>query len=474
VTLATGILSYGTYLPSYRLQRSAIKHALGAGGGNGTRSIAGSDEDATTLGVAAARRALYGISDTTVVRSVWLATTSAPYADKTNAVAIHAALGLGGDIPAYDLSGSVRCAAGALAAATDGALVVLSDLRGGLPGSGDEREGGDGAAAIVLGSGPVLAELVGRGASTAEFLDRWRVPGELGSRTWEERFGEQVYVSLGSAAAQSAADDAKVALTAVDHIAITGVHPRAARTLARSLDVKPDVLIDDLASTVGNCGTAHLGLVLALALDRASPGDTIALLVLADGADAFVFRCTERLIEWREGARPQGGDQGIANDVSYTTYLRWRGHLHTEPPRRPPPDLPVAPASYRGHEWKFAFCGSRCGQCGTMHLPPQRVCAACGALDAMTPEPAHDAKGTIVTVTADHLAYSPDPPMVVAVVNLDNGGRVQCEMTDLGLRTPTNGDRVEMTFRRAYTVDGVHNYVWKARLAAPHLGATHG
>jgi hypothetical protein len=47
-------------------------------------------------------------------------------------------------------------------------------------------------------------------------------------------------------------------------------------------------------------------------------------------------------------------------------------------------------------------------------------------------------------------------------------------MTDLGLRTPTNGDRVEMTFRRAYTVDGVHNYVWKARLAAPHLGATHG
>jgi hypothetical protein len=25
------------------------------------------------------------------------------------------------------------------------------------------------------------------------------------------------------------------------------------------------------------------------------------------------------------------------------------------------------------------------------------------------------------------------------------------------------GDRVEMTFRRLYTADGIHNYFWKAR-----------
>jgi uncharacterized OB-fold protein len=25
------------------------------------------------------------------------------------------------------------------------------------------------------------------------------------------------------------------------------------------------------------------------------------------------------------------------------------------------------------------------------------------------------------------------------------------------------GDRVEMTFRRLYTVDGIHNYFWKAK-----------
>jgi uncharacterized OB-fold protein len=125
--------------------------------------------------------------------------------------------------------------------------------------------------------------------------------------------------------------------------------------------------------------------------------------------------------------------------------------------------VPVAPASFREQQWKFAFRGSRCNVCATVHLPPQRVCASCGAVDDMTPEPVADARGTILTVTADHLAFSENPPMAVAIVDFDGGGRVQCELTDLAGELPAIGDRVEMTLRRAYTVNGIHNYVWKAR-----------
>ena len=32
------------------------------------------------------------------------------------------------------------------------------------------------------------------------------------------------------------------------------------------------------------------------------------------------------------------------------------------------------------------------------------------------------------------------------------------------------GDRVEMTFRRLYTQDGIHNYFWKAKPAGPAAG----
>ena len=84
-------------------------------------------------------------------------------------------------------------------------LVALSDIRTGLPGSADERLHGDGAAAFVVGDGPdVAAEIIGFGAASAEFLDRWRLPGAAADRVWEERFAEGPYTELGEAAWASA------------------------------------------------------------------------------------------------------------------------------------------------------------------------------------------------------------------------------------------------------------------------------
>ena len=58
-------------------------------------------------------------------------------------------------------------------------LAVASDLRSGRPGSADEAAGGDGAAALLVGSEgaeeagpPLLAALIGRSSTTEEFLDR--------------------------------------------------------------------------------------------------------------------------------------------------------------------------------------------------------------------------------------------------------------------------------------------------------------
>ncbi len=74
-----------------------------------------------------------------------------------------------------------------------------------------------------------------------------------------------------------------------------------------------------------------------------------------------------------------------------------------------------------------------------------------------------DVPATISTFTIDRLAYSPSPPMVVAVIDFDGGGRFRCEMTDVDPDKVKIGDRVTMTFRRLFTADGVHNYFWKAR-----------
>jgi hydroxymethylglutaryl-CoA synthase len=71
--------------------------------------------------------------------------------------------------------------------------------------------------------------------------------------------------------------------------------------------------------------------------------------------------------------------------------------------------------------------------------------------------------GRVATYTVDHLAWSMAPPVIVAVVDFDGGGRLVCELTDADPTTIGIGTRVEMTFRRVYTADSVHNYFWKAR-----------
>ncbi len=86
-----------------------------------------------------------------------------------------------------------------------------------------------------------------------------------------------------------------------------------------------------------------------------------------------------------------------------------------------------------------------------------------------------DVKATIATFSIDRLAYSLSPPAVSVVIDFDaigaggedsgggKSGRFQCELTDSDPAAVRIGDRVEMTFRRLYTQDGIHNYFWKAR-----------
>src|SRR5918994_2674767 len=201
-----GILSYGAYLPYRRLDRSEIRAVAGTGGGSGTRTVASYDEDTTTLGVAAARRALADAPAGVSPGSLWFSTVTPAYVDKTNATAVHAALRLDDGVAAFDANGAVRSAVGILRVALASgppALVVAADVRTGRPGSSDEADGGDGASALLVGSaddGPLVAEVLGTAGVTGEVLDRWRVPGETHSRLWEERFGEGRYSALGARA----------------------------------------------------------------------------------------------------------------------------------------------------------------------------------------------------------------------------------------------------------------------------------
>src|SRR5438445_801229 len=86
----------------------AARAAVGTPPGRGTRAVASYDEDTTTMGVEAARVALAAAPEGVEVGQLLFASSNPAYLDKTNATAIHAALGLDPSVGAYDMGGSVR------------------------------------------------------------------------------------------------------------------------------------------------------------------------------------------------------------------------------------------------------------------------------------------------------------------------------------------------------------------------------
>jgi uncharacterized OB-fold protein len=295
------------------------------------------------------------------------------------------------------------------------------------------------------------------------------VPGEQSSHQWEERFGEQAYVPLAQAAFADALKSAAITAENVDHLVVGGLHTRAVRAIKSSLGVAKEAAAPDHSVAVGNLGAAQLGVGLADVLERATPGQVVVTLQLADGADALVWRTTDRLTTAQAAHREAGhattAEQVASgnSDLSYAAFLTWRGQLHREPPRRPEPGRPGAPNMLRSEGWKYGFNASQCRNCGFRHLPPTRVCLRCKSVDQMEPERLADVEGTVATFTIDYLAFSLSPPTVGVVVDFDGGGRFRCELTDCDPDAVDIGMRVQMTFRRFYTADGIHNYFWKAR-----------
>lgn len=477
--MPSGIITFGTHIPYWRLTGETVCDALGTGSKKNARSVASYDEDTTTMALEAARAALAG-NDRSQIASLTLATGAPTYGAKTNATAVHAALGLPATVSTMDVGGAERSGLAALINAMNlpgENLVVLSDVGVGPAGSPDELGLGDGAAAFVVGAadgGSPAVELLARASMTEEFLDRWKAPGDDFASTWEERFGQEIYQRLGTESVSAALSQAGIEAEQVNVHVCTGLSARAALSVAKGVGAA-SVVPEDLTASIGRLGVAHAGVALIDAIETAQTGDIIALTLLADGAETLVFKVGDTVGAGQAvsvRAQVAGGNDGLR----YTDFLNWKGLLEKLGPRRPAPSRATAPPSHRELGWKFGFRADVCTSCGTKNLPPQRVCLRCGAVDAMEQVAMADVAGTIATFTIDHLAFSPAPPVIGVVIDFDGGGRFQCQLTDVDPNEVAIGQRVIMTFRVMSEAAGISNYFWKARplLGSDDAPAHHG
>ncbi len=472
----SGIAAYGAYIPRYRLGASTEGWNSRA-----ERSAANFDEDSVTMAVSAGLDCLAG-RDRQGIDGLLFATTTPPYAEKGCASIIAAALDLRRDIFTADITDVLRAGTTALKQALDSVaagsarqvMVIASDNRQGPPRGDTERNSGDGAAAFIVSNDNVIAEHEGAYFISENMMDVWRSSGDQFVRSWEDRFAieEGLERTLGDATAGfmerqgiAAKDVAKLALYAPDG--------RRHSQLARQMGFAQEQLQDGMFGRLGNTGAAFVPMLLASAIEDASPGELIVAASYGDGSDVLGFRATAG-----EGDGPTGiGVSGYLNSGraldSYETYARWRDVWLTDAAsRRPQAQSPSVSALWRESDRNIRFYGAKCNQCGFVQYPPQRVCVKCQARDDSTPLRLSDRPGSVFTYSMDYLAGTVDTPLVIAVVDFDGGGRALCMMTDRELDEVQVGMSVEMSFRKLRVVNGIHNYYWKATPLRARAGQT--
>jgi 3-hydroxy-3-methylglutaryl CoA synthase len=468
-----GIIAAEAYIPIYRLNRDEIGRMWGGRSAGGSKAVAGYDEDTVTMAVAAALGCLKRGGDG--ADGLFLATTTAPYREKLSAAIVASAADLPGECRAADFTDSLRAGTAALKAAIDAVtagsakkvMVVAADSRLGAAKGALEQTLGDGAAALMIGSEKVIAEIEGSYSIFNDFTDIWRTDEDKFPRSAESRFIDEVgYLPTMQSAISGLMKKYKLALSDFSSFVYYASDVRQHAALARRLKLDKAQVQDPLYNDIGNTGTAAAFLMLAAALEKAKPGDRILFAGYGDGADAFILRVTDEIKKFQK--KPIISHQLAGKTaISYGQYLTWRNLVPVEIST-----LPERPALSLQSRWRerraiSALYGAKCRKCGTPQFSQlgqtPRVCVNCQAKDEFEPYKFSDKKAKLFSYTIDQLQPTLNPPAVNGVIDFEGGGRLICELTDCDIDKAKVDMTVEMTFRKMFFSRGIHNYFWKAK-----------
>jgi hydroxymethylglutaryl-CoA synthase len=449
-----GITGYSTYVPRHRIRREVIAAAWGVPSVPGCKAVASFDEDSLTMAQAAAWP-LAG-----AVEALSFASTTAPYWQRSSASLIAAACDLPRHIATADFGASLRAGTTALAAALNAvasgsvrkALVTAADCRDGEPESGEEMLFGDAAAAVTVGTGDLLAEMLAAVSYSDDFPDEWRRDTDTHVHSFASKYSlTRGYADNVVAACRALFEKAGVRPEQIARAALTSPDGRAHMAVAKALGIAPARVEDVRAGDIGNTGAAMPLFLLAQALDRAQPGDLILAAAYGDGADAFLFRALAA------GQRlPTAGP--TIEYPTYPLYRKLRDYWRTTAGRTEISNVLL----HREESQNVRLHGSFCPRCEATQFPITKVCAACHNREGLVEKPLAR-RGRVFTFTKDFLYDAPVQPTVMAVVDLDGGGRFLCQMTGADPAEVTIGLEVELVLRRMREGAGDHYYYWKCR-----------
>jgi len=339
------LLSYGTYIPQYRITIVDIAHAwkknpddIISGLGIMEKAVPGTDEDAVTIALESAHYALLSSNITpSSLEALFIGSESHPYAVNPSSTIVGELLGVGHNYLAGDLefackagTAGIQVIAGLVAAGhVKKGMAIGSDTAQSKPHDALEYASAAASASYLLGNSAGVARLCSYTSYSSDTPDFWRRDG-IRYPSHAGRFsGEPAYFAHVMGAAKRLLEETKSTPSDYTYCVFHMPNGKFPREVAKRLGFTKEQLAPSLTvDTIGNPYSASAMVGCAHVFDIAKPGDRIFMVSYGSGAgsDGFVWEVTDRIVPFQKKRKAMGilVSQQIEKKVyiDYVEYLK--------------------------------------------------------------------------------------------------------------------------------------------------------
>ena len=350
----SGIVSYGIYVPRYRILPESIGAVwgedgkrMGKGLGINAKSVPAPDEDTTTISVMAARRAMARCKvDPSLINAIYVGSESHPYAVKPTATIVSQAISASPDLTAADLEFACKAGTAGLQAAlglverdrnnmpVEYAMAIGADTSQGAPGNVLEYSASAGGCAYIVGRENVIADIKYTTSYTTDTPDFWRREGMKYPSHGERFTGVPAYFKHVKNCTMNVMKDMGTEASDYDYATFHQPNGKFPIKIARSMGFSMEQIEPGLwTPKIGNTYSASMMIGLAGILDIAKPGDRILAVSYGSGAgsDGFHIEVTDQMETFDKGAAPLLSEVVEKGKIiDYATYIKYREKIKLE------------------------------------------------------------------------------------------------------------------------------------------------
>lgn len=337
-----GIVSYGFYIPKYRIKIEEIAKVWGKNPDDiknslfvEEKAVACHDEDSLTMAYEASVMALSNFQEKEKIKVVFFGSETPAYAVNPSSTILANFLGIENNYLANDHQFACKAATGALISSlglinlgfTDYALVVGSDKANAKTHDPLEYTAGSYSVALITGKKNLILEVLGFESFSSDTPDFWRREGIRYPSHGGRFTGKPSYFYHIEKASQSLLQKLKIKPSDFHYAVFHMPNGKFPQEVARSLGFTKEQILPSLTVfKLGNGYTASALMGLVAVLEKAKPGELIFLCSYGSGAgsDAFAFKTTKLLQEKKHSPRKmiENGEY-----IDYSRYLKFMGTI---------------------------------------------------------------------------------------------------------------------------------------------------